>query len=87
MTFTVHDMTYDEAEALLLSLAFSASDTKSHLQLKICQFKNNVFGNQIVAIDVRNDSIQVNSIIMAMKLAHGPLHVGDTKGHIHGHDL
>ncbi len=46
------------------------------------------FGYQNVAMDVRNDLVQVNNY--DGEASCGPLHVGDTKGHIHdikGHDL
>ena len=37
------------------------SDTKSHLQLKICRFKKQFFGYQNAAMNVENDSVQMNS--------------------------
>ncbi len=47
-------------------------------------------GTYVIVMDVSNrksmDSL-VSKIMMAMKLAHGTLHVGDTEGHIQGHEL
>ncbi len=61
-------------------------DRTTHLDLKNV-FEHICYCHTRVVIGVSNLSGNIKMEIMAMKLAHGPLYVGDAKVHIQGHDL